>query len=173
MFPIATNTVTSATTYAAVFNNIPQTFQHLEIRIFARGTNVGANSVLIQINADTANLNYNTHVLSGNGSSVSSSVSGASTFWNGVLVPGSDATSGIYGASIFTILDYTSTVKNKVFRQIGGYDLNGSGAVDLRSGIYFNSTISAINNISFYMANAAVGTRVDLYGISTSSATGA
>ena len=173
MYPIASQTVTSAQTYIATFTGIPQTFQHLEARIFARGTNSGPNSDLIQINNDVYASNYRTHNLYGNGASVASADSGASTFWNGNLIPGSDSTSGIFGVSILTILDYTSTTKNKVFRSIGGYDTNGGGIAEIRSGVYFNSTISPITTISFYVANAAVGSRVDLYGISTSSVTGA
>ena len=174
MFPIASNTVATAGTYAATFSSIPQTFQHLEIRIFGRGT-VSATSVdnLVQINGDVTNANYTTHSFSGNGTAASSNALVAGTYWTFPQLAGGNATAGVFGVTIAQILDYTSTTKNKVFRAIGGSDNNGSGIAELRSGVYFNATILPVTSISFYMANAAVGTTVQLYGIQSSPATGA
>jgi hypothetical protein len=175
MYPIATNIVTSASTYSCAFTSIPQNFTHLQLRVFSRGTQATAtNYQLLQFNSDSANYNYRGHWLIGDGSSASSSGdSSTSTYITLNYAPGNTSTANVYGSYIIDILDYTSTVKNKTVRSIGGYDANGSGSVSLYSGFWFISPIAAINTLSLFMSNAAVGTRVDLYGVSTSNATGA
>jgi hypothetical protein len=73
---------------------------------------------------------------------------------------------------ITDILDYTNTNKNKTIKSISGYDKNGGGAVMISSGAWYNT--SAVTQINCYeSANSAQYSRIDLYGISISSATGA
>jgi len=173
MFPIATATVTSSGPYAATFYNIPQTFTHLQVRAFFRGTAASQTvPLLIQFNDDISNPNYAYHDLKGDGG-VTSAANTNATFSNTGYGPGSSATSNVWGNSIIDILDYTSTAKNKTVKAITGYDANGSGYVGVYSGLWKPTTPVAINSILLYLGNAAVGTRVDLYGITTSQTTGA
>lgn len=177
MFPIASSTVTgSSAVYAASFTNIPQTFTHLQLRLFARGTQAQTNNfVLIQFNNDVLGTNYWAHWIEGNGSAVSSNGdASAATYAVSTYMPGNNALASVYGASITDIYDYTSTTKTKALRSVGGFDNNGvGGVVSSYSGVWFKSPIEAISVLTVYMANAAVGSRVDLYGVSISSATGA
>ena len=71
------------------------------------------------------------------------------------------------------ILDYTNTNKNKTIRAIAGFDANGSGTAGLWSSVYLDT--SAITSIAVGTANSnfAAGSRLDLYGITTSQVTGA
>jgi hypothetical protein len=175
MFPIATLTVTTSSSQLT-FSVIPQTFTHLQARIFGRDATSAAtfNPSFVQINGFGSTYpNY--HAMGGNGSTtfVSSAAS--------VLIPlpnlaSATAAANVVGSSIVDILDYSNTNKNKTVRAIGGVDLNGSGEVSITSG-FLNST-SAITSLTFGGAfNSpfafANGTRVDLYGISTSNETGA
>lgn len=174
MFPIATQTVTGSAAQLT-FNNIPQNFSHLQIRIFGRLAATGSiiNS-FIQVNSFGGTYpNY--HYLSSDGASVTSGSSTSSIIPLSPL-PAASATANYVGSLIVDILDYSNTNKYKTIKSIGGTDLNGSGVVQMATGSY--ASTSAVTN--FIVGGAftapytfAVGTRVDLYGISTSSVTGA
>jgi hypothetical protein len=168
MHHIASSVITgSSATYACSFNNVPQTFQHLQVRVYARGTqNSLSNFMLMQYNADSSNTYYAEHHLVGNGSSVVSNQATSQTYINIGNVTGNTALTNNFGVAIIDIQDYTSTTKHKVNKTLIGYDNNGSGEVQLSSGLYANTaSILPITLLQLYMANAAVGTRVDLYGI--------
>lgn len=168
------------------FQNIPQTFSHLQLRVSCRSTGAatyGTNDVLaMRINNDTAN-NYTQHYLvGGDGSSGTSVFSGGFTGvsyvnlgWNAT----STSNANVFSASITDILDYTSTTKSKTVRLIEGYEDNrsgfGYGCAWMSSSVWMNSS-TAINRLDLYYTGGgsfAAGSRVDLYGITTSSVTGA
>jgi hypothetical protein len=177
MHHIASSIITGASaTYACSFNNVPQTFEHLQVRVYARGTQASvSNFMLMQYNADSSNTYYAEHHLIGNGSSVTSNQATSQTYVNIGSVTGNTALANNFGVAIIDILDYTSTTKHKVSRTIIGYDNNGSGEVQISSGLYANTvSILPITLLQLYMANAQIGTRIDLYGINTNPiATGA
>lgn len=155
--------------------NIPQTFTHLQIRVFTRSSRVNQNDFLfIRFNGDGGS-NYAAHELNGDGSAVASLsyTSAARTYVTGPYMPAASATANTYGVAIIDILDYTNTNKNKIVRAIGGYDANGSGIISIHSGVWLST--AAINGINMGTANNAdiSGTRYDLYGITTSAVTGA
>lgn len=172
MFHIASATPGNGT--AVTFANISQTFSHLQLRIFGRGASATSTaSVGITINNDnTANIYY-LHELIGNGSSPTSSATPNNQFTTfGNRTTGSTATANVFGNFIIDILDYTNTSKNKTLRSIGGVDLNGSGTVGLNSGLYLST--AAVSSLLINSDGGwAAGSRIDLYGITTSSVTGA
>jgi hypothetical protein len=55
------------------------------------------------------------------------------------------AAANIFAVGVIDLLDYKNTNKNKTVRTIGGYDLNGSGAVAFGSGLWMDT--SAITQI--------------------------
>jgi hypothetical protein len=176
MYPIASVTLGSANTVS--FSSIPQTFTHLQLRVFGRSQGAGNGAFNLQINGDGgANYGFGFHYLLGDGASASSGTTGSGSqaaiyFPN---IASSSETSGVFGNVIIDILDYTNTNKNKVTRAIGGYDNNGSGKVQLTSGLWLST--AAITSLTFASSTSpytfAAGTRFDLYGIQTSNATGA
>ena len=173
MYPIASTTLSSAGNIT--FSSIPQTFTHLQLRLSNAFAN--ANTLFfigIQANGDTG-ANYAYHRLFGQGSSASSNGGGSTDF--GFMIYGggskSVSTSTSPSVAIMDILDYTNTNKNKTSRCIYGQDANGSGEVGLASGLWMNTAAITSLVIYGYGNTLATGTRVDLYGISTSSATGA
>lgn len=159
------------------FDNIPQTFTHLQIRISARSTQAvtEADLTVYGFNGTSASSNSAVHALTGDGSGASS-FSGTAQY-NPFLfkIPGANATANTFGSGIIDILDYRSTNKMKVLRSIGGYDANGSGRIDFVSVLAFGfGSATALANIWFFTSsNYAAGSRFDIYGITTSSVTGA
>ena len=162
---IATVTVGSGGQATVVFDNIPQIYQHLQIRALARSTNVnaGGESIRVRLNNDTGN-NYARHVLSGDGATATSAAASSANFGTAGYVSTSGYTN-IFGVFVLDILDYTNTNKNRTLRSLTGYDANGAGVAELRSNLY-NST-TAVTRIDLYIDsyNFAQYSHFALYGI--------
>lgn len=156
------------------FQNIPQTFTHLQIRAFWRSTFAAvADGFIVRLNANTTNHTF--HWLQGDGSSATSGNTLNGNAFRFTHAPGANATSGVFGIAIIDLLDYTNTNKLKTMRGLAGFDNNGSGQVALESGLYYVNT-NAIDQITLFPNNSndfVTGTRIDLYGITTSAVTGA
>ena len=142
------------------FTSIPGTYTHLQIRGFAQTTYGGAAAALIKVNGNTTVGNYSTHLMDGNGSSVSAY--GASGDWPQATVPTSSSYSGI----VIDILDYTNTNKYKTIRSLSGWDANGSGLVRFSSGAMYANT-NAITQLDLVLNNGNFtnNTQFALYGI--------
>lgn len=145
------------------FNNIPQTYTHLQLRIFGRSTlSASLDNLSMYFNNDTTN-SYATHFLSGNGSSVSSGAFTSSPrFYIPSLFPA--ATSNQFAGTIIDILDYKNTNKYKTVRILSGFDASGSGAISLVSGLWMNTAA-----ITRFNCETSLGipqnSRISLYGI--------
>jgi hypothetical protein len=173
---IAGQTLGTGTTLIS-FTSIPQTFTHLQARIFTRSSvGVAAHDLNMTTNTQSGS-NMTAHILAGDGASATSSAAYGvpSTVSQMGWVPGSTSTANVFGSVIIDILDYTNTNKNKTFRSINGYDANGSGIVSLNSGSVLST--GAINTLNWFVGggggNMVAGTRFDLYGITSSQVTGA
>ena len=175
MYPIASTTLNS-TTSSITFSSIPQTFTHLQLKIFAR-TNRALNTdyIGVQFNGDTTSSNYRYHTLYANGSAIGSGDGGNNSGIFMQRIAGNSANANVFGSIICEILDYSNTNKNKTTREIGGIDNNGDGEIHLDSGLWIST--NAVNSIT---VNAQGGSSsfvqystFQLYGIYTSNATGA
>jgi hypothetical protein len=168
------------------FQNIPQTFSHLQLRVSCRSTGAatyGTNDVIaMTFNNDTGN-NYAHHYLvGGDGTSATTVFSGGfpnvsyvHLGWNAT----STSNTNVFSSSITDILDYTNTTKNKTVRLLEGYEDNrngfGFGCSWFGSSLWINSS-TAVNRIDLrYLGGGsfATGSRADLYGMTTSLTTGA
>jgi hypothetical protein len=160
---IATTTVGAGGSTSITFSSIASTYKHLQIRIIGNVSTTDA--INIRFNGDTAN-NYALHRLEGNGSAASSSAS--TTRSNIAILTGAGfaSTANTFGASIVDILDYTSTNKNKTTRALSGSDRNGSGGVELDSGLWF-ATPAAITSINLFPSTGTIAqySTFALYGI--------
>jgi len=173
MFPIASVTVGAGGSGSVILmDNIPQTFTHLQIRIFARGTASQANDLIYFWNAPSGITNSQWHNLFGDGSSAQSGNGTAAVYAGNV--PAATSTSSVFGSIIVDILDYSNTNKLKTFRCFGGFNANGSGVTQLWSGLWIgaNTAISSIR-LNMGAGSFAQGTTVQLYGIQSSPTTGA
>ena len=166
---IASSGVLGSAASNITFSSVPQTFTHLQARIWGKGTfNNGGSGLSVIIGFSGYTPVYR-HRAYGNGSSAL--VQGFASFGSIGSIPDVNAVSSLFGANIFDILDYTSATKNKTLRYTGGFDRNGSGEVSI-GGAFASG--GAITNLDFTTdGNWAAGSRIDLYGIATSSITGA
>ena len=146
------------------FDNIPQNYQHLQIRIMGkRNTTSSPSSIFMTFNNVATGTPYDYHHISANGSTVFASGQASANFF--LLESGltsNDATN-TFGVGIIDIHDYASTTKNKTLRAIVGQDRNGAGNISLNSAL-FRST-NAITRIDFGTITYSAGTVISLYGI--------
>lgn len=161
---IATVTAGSAVSNIEI-TSIPNTYQHLQIRMIHRVTSAGETNITLRFNDDTAN-NYSAHWVYGDGSTVSFGGVSTSNLNIPARTPGAAQTANCFGVAVIDILDYKDTNKYKTFRSLTGWDANGSGS------IYFTSanwrSTSAITSLKFTDqggGNLAQYTSVALYGI--------
>ena len=165
---IATATVGSGG--VVEFTSIPSTYSHLQIRAITRNSSgsTDVSDLLMQVgsanSADTGT-NYSRHEISGNGSTVGVNGAANSSFIFVSPSPRNGNTSGIFGAFVLDILDYSNTNKNKTFRILSGTDMNGTGYNYFASGNWRNT--AAINYIKLYISsvNFVTGTQFALYGV--------
>jgi hypothetical protein len=157
---IQTVTVGSGGSSSITFSSIPSTYKHLQIRAIGKPSTAGGQNCLFNFNGDTGS-NYNAHQLYGNGSSAAATALGTGTYgW----VTYWDNTQ--FGSFVFDILDYQDTNKYKTTRSLGGHDLNGSGYILFRSGLWMST--SAINQVVLTSAGStsfAEYSSFALYGV--------
>lgn len=155
---IATVTVGSGGSAYVEFTSIPSTYKHLQVRFIGRSS--GSPDTQVQYNGDTTTTNYRSHLLYGDGASVT-----ASTIANTAYVGYVATASNIFGVSVVDILDYANTNKYKTTRTLAGYDANGSGYAILYSHLWLST--SAISSLKIYpnSGNFTQYSHFALYGI--------
>ena len=163
MEPIATTLVGSGGTNNITFNDIPQTYKHLQIRAICQ-TSSGGQFVKMQFNNDTTLANYRAHILYGAGSGAVSSDYG-NNYTLLVWANNTGSVANTFAAATIDILDYANTSKYKTTRSLDGYDTNSAGTIALTSGLWMST--SAISSIKFtgYSGNPIQYSRFSLYGI--------
>lgn len=145
---ISTVTVGAGGSSTITFSSIPQTYLHLQVRIF----NVSAATYSdMNFNSDFNN-NYSYAQLYADGSTVTSAASGS---MNTIYSVQTGGTTTYPSMGIMDIYDYSSTTKNKTVRLQSGLTANGTGLMYFRSGVWFNT--AAITTIRF-TAQAGSGT---------------
>ncbi len=150
------------------FQNIPATYQHLQIRIMALPDGGGGN-LGIRFNNDSGS-NYSGHQIQGNGSAAEANEATSQT---SASRTGLYTDSSIYAAvTVIDILDYANTNKHKTIRALTGQDGNATGTatawrVGLHSGRWGDST--AINRITTTGVTFREKTTFALYGIKGSA----
>lgn len=161
---IATTVVGAGGQATITFSSIPSTFKHLQVRMLVK-SNAATDACDMRFNSDTGN-NYAYHELYGDGATAGSAAS-ASRSGMPLATPGIASTSAnIFSAGVVDILDYANTNKHKTLRNVGGYDLNGSGASSLVSNVWMNT--AAISTITIYLragTNFGQYSHFALYGI--------
>jgi len=136
---LATVTVGASAVSSVTFSGIPNTYTHLHLRGIYIGT---ANNSNAQFNGDSGS-NYSWHYLDGTGATVTN---GAGTTTTKFYTSVSGGNSTVPNAIITDIFDYTNVNKYKTVRSLAGNDKNGSGDVNIQSGLWMNTT--AITSIT-------------------------
>jgi hypothetical protein len=153
---LATVTVPSGGLASITFAGIPNTYKHLQIRHFVRGSVALYGN--IRFNGDTTTSNYRNHALYGGGTSAV-----ANTAANSAYYPEDAFTQ--WGSGVLDILDYSSSTKNKVMRELGGWDNNGNGIIYLASNLWINT--NPITSISITTSSGTFDqySQFSLYGV--------
>jgi hypothetical protein len=162
---IATTTLGAGGANDVTFSSIPQTYTHLQVRVILQGTTAFNVPFLgSTINGDNGS-NYATHRLFGDGSSATSqgNVSQTQMIFPRFPDTATPSYTNMFGAMIIDYLDYSSGTKNPTVRVFGGYDANGSGQINLNSGVRLNT--AAITSLTFQTLGMAQYSSFALYGI--------
>jgi hypothetical protein len=161
---IQTVTVGSTPATEILFNSIPQTYKHLQVRALVRNNRAAfASNTYFRFNGDTGN-NYAFHAMYGTGSTTGA-YGGTSANVMLATDPSGSFTSNSFAGQIYDILDYTNTNKNKTVKIVLGFDGNGSGEIHIASDLWMNT--SAISSIRFFPNSGEYVqyTQFALYGI--------
>ena len=162
---IATTTVGAGGSSSISFTSIPSTYQHLQVRVIARGTAAYTYSNLFfQFNTDTGS-NYAYHYLYGTGSAAGGAGGTTQTSILGTRITDGSATANVFGTSVFDVFDYSNTNKYKTLRHLGGVDNNGGGEIDLISGLWMNTAAVSSIQIVSGNGNLAQYSSFALYGL--------
>jgi hypothetical protein len=169
MEPIASTLVGAGGVNTIIFNDIPQGYKHLQVRITAQSNRAtySFDDLKLAFNSSATDLTR-THSLYGEGANAESGAYTTNTVGQRSL--GTNIV-GNFGAYVIDILDYTNTSKNKVFRALAGTDSNGVVAgfapmINLASGLYLST--SAISSMAFTPTFGTLfnqHSRFSLYGI--------
>jgi hypothetical protein len=160
---LATVIVPSGGAASISFTGIPTEYKHLQIRMMLRKSTSGSQESNMQFNGDTGT-NYDSHYIIAFGSGIYVGYNSASAIkiW---YTTGNDATANAFSSGIIDILDYQNTNKYKTTRTLNGQDLNGSGEVNILSGLWMNT--NAINSITLspLSGNYVQYSQAALYGV--------
>ena len=153
------------------FSSIPQTYTHLQVRGTQQVTYGSSDygNTGVRMNGDTG-LNYTYHFMRAyfDGSTSNKQVGGVGVgnLSYGLCSVGflNESTNTVF-ASMYEILDYTSTSKRKVVRATSGGTYSNRGILQFGSSLW-NST-AAINSLSLFASNGSWSSRTSftLYGI--------
>ena len=167
MEPIATTLISSSGISSVSFLDIPQTYKHLHLRIFAKGSStgngVGTGSKMI-FNNDSLGTNYWRHGINAYASGISANSANDNDFWD--IIGSATGLTSMFAINVIDILDYANPNKNKVTRNLCGEDTNGNGSrLGPASGSWSNTQpITSITLVSMG-GNLVNGSRFSLYGI--------
>jgi hypothetical protein len=154
---IATTTVSGSSTSSVIFNSFSG---YTDLRVIFQGTSTtGTPNIFIQFNSDTAS-NYSYTLLSGNGSSATSTRSATTT---GGLVNYFGLTTSTIQQDLIDIMNYSNSTTNKTIISRFAEPASGTGAI-----VSLWRNTSAITSINLYTVgggNFAAGSTFSLYGI--------
>lgn len=155
--PIETKTIGTAVA-SVTFSSIPQTYTDLVMVFAGSAASSSTDSISIQFNGDTTT-NYSYTLLSGNGSTATSSRASSQSIIAGALITSTEVTN-----SIWHVFNYTNTTTYKTVLARG----NIAGAL-VRQGVgLWRKTPEAITSWLLKPdsgQNFAVGCTFTLYGI--------
>ena len=165
-----------ATTYleadaaSVLFDDIPSTYEHLQLRMSVRDTAAGtAASIYIELGGtgdspvDTG-ANYSRHYMKGEGSSVAaSSGTGNNNVWLGKSAA-SGSPAAEYSSLIIDVVDYANSNKNTTIMALN----NGlPESISFRSGLWDDTSV--LNAIRMDAdSNFVRGSEFTLYGLKSS-----
>jgi hypothetical protein len=165
---IASNVLGSSAA-SVTFSAIPSTYTDLVLRTSIRSDRAaGFDNIDIRFNGDSAT-NYSRTIISGDGSSASSSRTSSASNWDAAIVDGNTATSNTFSNGELYIPNYTST-SSRAGSYFGAQEDNSATAY-IRGNAYLYRGSSAISSIAMTPSNGTnwlSGSSFYLYGIKSS-----
>jgi hypothetical protein len=157
---LATTTLSSSAS-SIILTGIPSNYRHLQLRMLLRSTTTNGDVGLF-VNGSLYSARR--HSLSGNGSTASAGSDTANAIARQTQ---STDTANVFATSIIDIFDYTNLEKFKTIRQFGGFDLNGSGAINSQSQLIKDKSLITSITIAPYNSSGSFDTysQIALYGI--------
>jgi hypothetical protein len=174
MFPVASFLVSGSSTGTISFNNIPKSFTNLQVRVFGRGTTSFSPGLSLYVTPIGLSVSSSKrHYLTTTGTTPAVSTNSDASAGLVASIADGGATSNVYSNTILDILDWASETKNITLKGISGFDTNANGATTFGSSLLVRSS-GTITGFNFFTdGNWIDGSRIDVYGISTSSQSGA
>jgi fibronectin-binding autotransporter adhesin len=165
-FKLDSATVGAGGVSTVVFNNIPQTYNNLVLKVSARSLRASDEDSFGL--APMGNGATKWTLLSSNGSSASTGTSVSLGFGSSFTarIPGANATASTFSNLEITIPDYTSSTQGKSFSVDGTQENNSTTAYTSLLTGYYAST-SPITSITMLAGNANLAqyTTITLYGV--------
>jgi len=160
-YELISTTIANGTASTVSFNvsALSATYKHLQLRVTQSNTFGAGQATVLRFNSDSAN-NYRTHVLRGDGSTVSSADYGVGAR----IIVSADTDNGSFTPFITDILDPFSTTKNKTIRSFAGA-LNSANQIRLYSGAWFSTAAVTSVDLLTTNGNFATGSRLSIYGL--------
>jgi len=159
---ISTVTVGAGGSSTVTFSSIPSTYKTLQLRAYATSTNGTVADVYMRFNSDSG-ANYFCHQLRGGGSTVQQF---SYTSQNQMILTSNTGQSTTDPNSVVcTIVDYSSTTKNKTIRSRTGYDQGSSGESIFWGGAWNNTAAVSSINLSLSGGSFYQYSKFALYGI--------
>lgn len=156
----------SGTASSIAFNDIPQYYKHLHVRISARGTNpsISALSYMAIDGQSTGNARYGAGV-TGPTTSAGAYVNSAQPLF--IDIPCANSSSGQYGVALIDIIDYSTT---NLYKQAKAYSgINSNGSYEIFQALHQMTQAKPTTSLVFYAWGAgtfAANTTITLYGVS-------
>lgn len=169
-FAVIADTTLGADTATFSFTSIPNTFKHLMIVCYVRGTTAATSETMrARFNNDTAG-SYDSYYVELFGTSPTIAVSEGvgATAWSVDLIPAASATANLFAGAALVLPHYAGTANHKIAESTLAGKINTStGNTWASSALGVWRSVAAINRIDFLMASGSfkAGSRITVYGI--------
>jgi len=165
-FEAIASTSISSTTATITFSSIPSSYEHLQIRVYARNSDSASNRFMtLTFNSDTGT-NYTRHYLEGNDSNLSAVGTLGETSCTVGRMAANSAAANTFGSAIIEIVDYASANKYTTVRAFGGFDTsNTTGYLQFASGLWLNTAAVSTITLGFTSGSFLSGSTASLYGL--------
>jgi len=167
-------TYLEAATATVTFSSLPQTYEHLQIRVSGRHTSSGGggSSIYIRFNGDTTG--YETHTMqgyNGNNTNTDRYADQGYVYAGGRITGPLTPKATNYGASVIDILDYRNTNKNTSITYIQG--MNAVVGTDPNRVVFGEAlwgSTAEITTLHFYTIGTGFsrGSSITVYGLNSS-----
>ena len=167
MEAIETVTVGAGGQAAIEFNNIPQTYTDLLVKLSVRSSLSGVDhQVRINVNSTGVGSSFSLTQLQGNGASASSSTS--TTGWiTGGTMPGTSATANTFGSMELYIPNYTGSSNKSMSVDAVGENNATTTYAELNAVLYSNTAVISSLSFTGTSGNFVEHSTATLYGVTS------